>query len=1064
MSLQTQNIDLQFTSGADTKTDSNNVLFSSFQELKESRIDRIGAVVPRGGFVAGANIYPVSTFPSYALASNGTYTVIGTGSTVRLQTPTTSNNMGYNARGGFLRLPSGHAIPFSSSVASGGGTVCHVWASPSLKTIGVLVLSTTNNEIILRTELAIPQQFYSKLYVVYSNNAYVIFFANSIYTIQGYTFPITNFSASSVVPWTISSGANFPTNTPITAGSFVTGQQYVITTVGTTNFTLIGASANTVGVSFVATGAGTGTGTATQSNSGLNFDILAIGNTIYFLYSRGASTKVVTLLRVVDNGPGNRVGTSVIALQMSGPAVCHNLAPATSFTDGAVAVFAGDTNGNMKGAVATNGMYMVSPSTTYTGPTGTLFLRSFSVEQTAAQGGPKIVCKFNYSLNDFVVRHATLVIFPDLSTGDFETDPRGSIMITGGVVVDNAIYSVYDAHTSATYGSQCLVQHDISTLYLTPLYAVGRFGSGKNLGQYWAEINVGAVPRPILVNNKIYFPLDAVTGIDSLSAAPVTSAIVNEAVSVSPYITATILQWDLVEILPTYIAVANNEALYLGSAPRDVGAFEGPGVPWPECSTNWNDATIVSGTTGVGGVGRVSYVFAKLYTSPSGVEYRTYSTIYVANFTVANQTVQFPIPVDNLIANPATVPGTSLYSSGAGLELYRTERNGTIFYRCASNIAPASITNGVGTYTDNMLQADLLNQRLADINGAELYPESMPAIRAIAPFKSRLAYVDCDDPNTVKFDRGTPAPAGTTATSGISVEAPTEGGPIVAIQQMDGALYIFKANSIWSVYGDVPTSTGEGGTLSTPSLVFNGVGCNSSKGVVLTSKGILFKGAKGIYLLMRNQEITFMGQGPYDDRSISIVGSGIGETQAEVYFVHSDGKIWVLNTDLNAWYEWTYSSPIKAAIVSNKVLTVLSDTQIASISLAATTDQPLSPAPATPIVQDFTTGWLRLDGIQGFQRVKKINFLIDALANTTLTIDLYKDYENAAPTQTITINTSDLAIGATGNREFELHVKSQKSSALKFRVRTSGYGVKFSGATITVASKGGLAKNTSNTY
>ena len=47
-----------------------------------------------------------------------------------------------------------------------------------------------------------------------------------------------------------------------TAGSFVTGVLYFIASIGTTDFTLIGASSNTVGASFTATGAGTGTGTA----------------------------------------------------------------------------------------------------------------------------------------------------------------------------------------------------------------------------------------------------------------------------------------------------------------------------------------------------------------------------------------------------------------------------------------------------------------------------------------------------------------------------------------------------------------------------------------------------------------------------------------------------------------------------------------------------------------------------------------------------------------------------------------------------------------------------------
>lgn len=46
------------------------------------------------------------------------------------------------------------------------------------------------------------------------------------------------------------------------AGKFVVGTKYVIASVGTTDFTLIGAASNTVGINFTATGAGTGTGSA----------------------------------------------------------------------------------------------------------------------------------------------------------------------------------------------------------------------------------------------------------------------------------------------------------------------------------------------------------------------------------------------------------------------------------------------------------------------------------------------------------------------------------------------------------------------------------------------------------------------------------------------------------------------------------------------------------------------------------------------------------------------------------------------------------------------------------
>jgi hypothetical protein len=50
-----------------------------------------------------------------------------------------------------------------------------------------------------------------------------------------------------------------------TAGSFITSHPYTILTIGTTDYTLIGAASNTIGLTFVATGAGSGTGTARRS-------------------------------------------------------------------------------------------------------------------------------------------------------------------------------------------------------------------------------------------------------------------------------------------------------------------------------------------------------------------------------------------------------------------------------------------------------------------------------------------------------------------------------------------------------------------------------------------------------------------------------------------------------------------------------------------------------------------------------------------------------------------------------------------------------------------------------
>ena len=75
--------------------------------------------------------------------------------------------------------------------------------------------------------------------------------------------------------------ANFrvqPASGNVSAGNFVVGLTYTIVSAGTTTFTNIGAANNTVGTSFVATGAGSGSGTA--SVAGLFGPALISGATI----------------------------------------------------------------------------------------------------------------------------------------------------------------------------------------------------------------------------------------------------------------------------------------------------------------------------------------------------------------------------------------------------------------------------------------------------------------------------------------------------------------------------------------------------------------------------------------------------------------------------------------------------------------------------------------------------------------------------------------------------------------------------------------------------------------
>ena len=117
---------------------------------------------------------------------------------------------------------------------------------------------------------------YSKLDVVnYSGNYYralqdvpvgvsianVLYWFEFVPTLQSLVDFGTDYGATDGVAMVV-----FGAST-IDAGYFVIGRSYTITTVGTTNWVAIGAASNTVGVSFVATGAGSGTGQASTEYS-----------------------------------------------------------------------------------------------------------------------------------------------------------------------------------------------------------------------------------------------------------------------------------------------------------------------------------------------------------------------------------------------------------------------------------------------------------------------------------------------------------------------------------------------------------------------------------------------------------------------------------------------------------------------------------------------------------------------------------------------------------------------------------------------------------------------------
>ena len=107
-----------------------------------------------------------------------------------------------------------------------------------------------------------------------------------------------------------------------TATTFDIGGIYTIQSIGTTNFTLIGAASNTVGLVFTATGVGAGTGTALRKMSiGLSGSIITA-----ITVSTGTSTTQVATTAFATNqdiGVG-QTWQDVSASRAQAPALYYN--------------------------------------------------------------------------------------------------------------------------------------------------------------------------------------------------------------------------------------------------------------------------------------------------------------------------------------------------------------------------------------------------------------------------------------------------------------------------------------------------------------------------------------------------------------------------------------------------------------------------------------------------------------------------------------------------------------------------------------------------------------------
>lgn len=292
------------------------------------------------------------------------------------------------------------------------------------------------------------------------------------------------------------------------------------------------------------------------------------------------------------------------------------------------------------------------------------------------------------------------------------------------------------------------------------------------------------------------------------------------------------------------------------------------------------------------------------------------------------------------------------------------------------------------------------------------------------------------------------------------------------MRALDDRLVFFCKQAIFWISGDGPTATGEGGAFTPPQRIATEFGCIDARSLLLVDQGIVYQSARGLELLDRGLSCRVISGGidkllrddGYSEvraaswdpiaqiarfalfnastllQVIACWHSGLGRwttagvpVQRDVgasvvkSLIHCDGRNWMALGDAIV----TTTSTSVAARERNL-------TDSFDHSLALYLDGPADDWFWFPM--RVQTAWIKLDGLEGFQRIWRVNALVKGRTPQTGVRMAYAVDYSTEPVEVEPNDpwrewrtSDDLNSGlilSNGNERFGVHVSWQQSSAI----------------------------------
>lgn len=417
--------------------------------------------------------------------------------------------------------------------------------------------------------------------------------------------------------------------------------------------------------------------------------------------------------------------------------------------------------------------------------------------------------------------------------------------------------------------------------------------------------------------------------------------------------------------------------------------------------------------------GTYSYVAIQKYIDKNGQITRSSPTLAVATGSISSKKVT--------VTFGAAPYG--LRSKQCSIEVYRTLSTGSVFYYVGE--VSADMYGTIPTYTDNAIDSSISDNTILYTEGGVLGNDPAPNCKLVCQGGNRLWVAGLEDENEVAYSKKKLFGESVSFSDFFRIRFDSSQynitGGITAIGYMDGSFIAFKRNSIFYVRGDGPNELGQNDSFTDPEMISSDTGCTEPRSVVLTPEGLMFKGEKGIYLLGRGLNTSYIGSGVESFNSYNVTSAVLVDSKNQVIFT-------LVDSNTNNKYKLVYDYFSKQWSSDTGIRAIDGDILDGShIVLDSSTSIPAQQTPSvysdngTVFSSKIKTPWIKVSGVQDFSRMWSISIVGNFKSAHTLRVTAYYDY---------TTDYSEvydvLPLISDSQYQYRIHLKKQKCESVQF--------------------------------